>query len=1386
MKRYIEILLGGKRYRFLIDEELDKGLKSALKSRYQFDNNDTLVLDDSDLVNSYQVKQLILKSILNQINTYELDSDLQNRIDTLKRYVDSKNTVYSSDLTNLESVLGEASEIYAGVSNNLAKKENLQNRQEKVEENIIEETTEKVSDDIINSDIGTKDESVNEFKAILDDISYDEDLRSEVPINDIKEAIDRIEICDSIEEFVDKTSSNDTYDVKSAIKNKNEKIILPPNTSLSDVVGEVIKTYVNNDIVLEKIVTYVERKSNYINQTNKALESLRSSLKISGFSARNLNYFGDQFFDAFESICKESGMSFEAMFADYFNGYSANRKYNSPMDKFLRLFTKYNGGDENTRALLEAMLVKKAMARHLISTKYNRYLSDEYRNLSVNSNGYINFDNNMFQRINAKGGTLINEVQTNTSRESIDSIDNKEIKANNNSYESELNISSTKGLGGIDTPNISDNFDGSMPKNNETNKKIDNKIDGNTNVEASDNLVLQANQAMNRRNKMIQGSASVVEKATGSLTNQQRPGISRVELGGAFTKNSEINTSIDSDEEESSDIDSSDSTSSGSGGGMPPSDNGDKTSDDFDDNLDNDDQSQEINKGNIPNEISGENLGDALKNKAKNKILAFIKKNPVVLVIAGIIIFVLFLLIIIVASEQNKKDEPGYYDNQCNFNETKVVLASCNGTTESQSLELEDYIIKMTYLYIKDGKYSDEAIKALMILLKTNTLSYGGYNSSSKSVDVRLCDIYSGSVSSFSDVFDGYEEKEKDLSKLYNSISEYLFVSDSYKSSISSLGTANIINVDSNTLNNLEKEAQSDKSYEEILTTLYGGDNTEDVTVYRDTLYIGDSRTHGILNASYINNSNTVYGDGYGYSWFVGSSTFSSSNTNAVNGAIKGINERMRAGASYNIVIWLGVNDLGNINSYISKYKELASGEWATHNIYVVAVGPVNDDFSVYAKNETINNFNNTMRNEINNSGLSNLHFIDLGYNESSIDSYDSAGIHYSNSDYKKIYDIISSNLDNELSSNLVLYRLSDYCTYFNLTYNDTYWWPIGSKEATQGNVYGGAPVSVTITSTFGPRIHPIDGIRKGHGAIDIAAPRKTPVIATKDGVVNKAVTGCVEGNQACGGGYGNYIKIEHSEGIESLYAHLTSLEVKEGDVVTQGQIIGYSGSTGKSTGPHLHFEIRVDGTKVDPLNYVSADNPRPINFAVTNIVGDIKVVGDTGDYSNRAKNKQIVCESLLASGFSTNATVGIMANMESESAHTYDPHVVEYGSGYTYQTVYNAPASKAVGLGLIQWSFGRRVELVNYAKSKGWDPASMGAQLNFLYYEISQKSAYAVTNKYITGNYSANDIAVAFCKNFERPGGSVANLTTADHCTNRASSNVPAMETYVKNGCKG
>jgi murein DD-endopeptidase MepM/ murein hydrolase activator NlpD len=117
-------------------------------------------------------------------------------------------------------------------------------------------------------------------------------------------------------------------------------------------------------------------------------------------------------------------------------------------------------------------------------------------------------------------------------------------------------------------------------------------------------------------------------------------------------------------------------------------------------------------------------------------------------------------------------------------------------------------------------------------------------------------------------------------------------------------------------------------------------------------------------------------------------------------------------------------------------------------------------------------------------------------------------------------------------------------------------------------------PVENATTSGFGWREDPINKNRKFHSGADIRGKHGTPVLAAGAGTVI-----CAEVK----GGYGNVIFVDHGNGLVTRYGHLQRFKVKKGDVVTAGQLIGQVGSTGRTTGPHLHFEVRIDGNPVDP-----------------------------------------------------------------------------------------------------------------------------------------------------------------------------------------------------------
>lgn len=121
-------------------------------------------------------------------------------------------------------------------------------------------------------------------------------------------------------------------------------------------------------------------------------------------------------------------------------------------------------------------------------------------------------------------------------------------------------------------------------------------------------------------------------------------------------------------------------------------------------------------------------------------------------------------------------------------------------------------------------------------------------------------------------------------------------------------------------------------------------------------------------------------------------------------------------------------------------------------------------------------------------------------------------------------------------------------------------------------------PVNGPISSPFGPRVQPIIGATTFHPGVDIAVSQGTPIKAAGDGVVKMA---------GPNGGYGNFTLIDHGGGLATGYGHQSRIAVSVGQHVSTGQVIGYVGTTGTSTGPHLHWEVRVNGNPVDPMGWV-------------------------------------------------------------------------------------------------------------------------------------------------------------------------------------------------------
>ena len=135
----------------------------------------------------------------------------------------------------------------------------------------------------------------------------------------------------------------------------------------------------------------------------------------------------------------------------------------------------------------------------------------------------------------------------------------------------------------------------------------------------------------------------------------------------------------------------------------------------------------------------------------------------------------------------------------------------------------------------------------------------------------------------------------------------------------------------------------------------------------------------------------------------------------------------------------------------------------------------------------------------------------------------------------------------------------------------------IRTSEGAQSLPSGPPLANGVMTSGFGNRRHPVLGSWRHHAGVDLASPYGSEIRATADGVVTKA---------ARNGGYGLYVALTHSGGVETSYGHMSRLNVSAGQSVRRGQVIGYVGATGLATGPHVHYEVRVNGKPVNPMRH--------------------------------------------------------------------------------------------------------------------------------------------------------------------------------------------------------
>ncbi len=320
---------------------------------------------------------------------------------------------------------------------------------------------------------------------------------------------------------------------------------------------------------------------------------------------------------------------------------------------------------------------------------------------------------------------------------------------------------------------------------------------------------------------------------------------------------------------------------------------------------------------------------------------------------------------------------------------------------------------------------------------------------------------------------------------------------------------------------------------------------------------------------------------------------------------------------------------------------------------------------------------------------------------------------------------------------------------------NSSYWWPVATAE--DGLDYDdGEPVTVSISSEFGSRTDPITGAENdNHQGIDISVAGygngEVNIIAARDGTViyptSSSPLNCSSdgSDTSCGGGYGNYVKIQHDDGSITLYGHLyaNTITVKEGDTVKQGQVIGKMGSSGSSTGTHLHFGIEVNGAFVDPLNYISPSDTRPN-------------VHNSGLYVSGDSNKQSVCLTLQNSGLSQNGIAAIMTNMSHESG--FEPTALgDNGTSY----------------GLCQWHNERYDDLKNTCQN---DYSTIACQIEYLLHDLESYSG--LYNDLKEGSLSAEELTYNFCFSFEVPAD------TEKTCNSRTNE-TKTYSSYVYSGCQ-
>lgn len=458
MKRKVLITINGRKYTVQVDDELDLSLRKILKSDYQFNNEGILSLEEKSLDANYQVKQLLLHKLLMAMPQ---DSGLttNDRLKEIERYTNQKNTIYYSDLQELERIYTEASNIYNDILSGKYSKEeqdlksvdqDLVKKGENTPATFLDSESEDSFDSKITEATASDETSDNasDIKDILLEAASSPELSSYIDDRKIEEVTNKIQVAKSAEEFTALTNEDiNNLDVSDYLhKTQTQaRIILPPISS--DAAENIaLDTYIalnNTPDIKEAVTKYKNRKKDFNNKIQSSFNTLSSNFKLKGgINSRNLNAFGNDFLASYIQLCQETGTSPEEMFKEYFSNSSSTRG-NSVLNKFITQFIRASGGDESLRDLIETTLVKKAIANNLVTSKYNNYLKEGYRELSFNRNGAINFN---FKNEIETETSITGNVSSNITREVNVSQDiNREVSASTNINE---NIKETK-TGGI-------------------------------------------------------------------------------------------------------------------------------------------------------------------------------------------------------------------------------------------------------------------------------------------------------------------------------------------------------------------------------------------------------------------------------------------------------------------------------------------------------------------------------------------------------------------------------------------------------------------------------------------------------------------------------------------------------------------------------------------------------------------------------------------------------------------------------------------------------------------------------------------------------------------------------------------------------------------------